>query len=489
MKYHLGIASGTARLRRGLGLSLATWLVAHGSVYARPVVPEVSATRVASSGLPLNSDALQLTTKSYVEEEFYVAGKANRYRIPDVTANAQLIDKGHPYLSRVLVRRPADPARFNGTVVVEWLNVSLGHDADFVYASLRELLVREGYAWVGVSAQHVGVEGLIRSNPARYGKLTLAASNSDPVGGKEIDPPGRGAGGDVLGWDVFSQVGATIAGRASPLMGGLKVKRVIAAGESQSSFRLGMYYNSIQPMHHVYNGFLLYDRGPEFALRTDLEAKLVSFGSEFMNFFLKGSPQPDSTNQRWWEIAGASHESVDEIVSYMDPQILRDQALKGPDGASITLTDFETADCAITPVWSRIPNGDIMKAALKGLNTWLVSGDAPPTVPRLVSDDQKQLVRDSQGRVSGGIHTAAYDAPRAKNGAYGSGKCTLAGYHIDFTSQQMCQRYGNHAEYVNQVQRIVNANLRDRVLLPEEAERTVDEARKLTFECGGLEAQ
>jgi len=485
MKGFVGMTSGFSLLRQGLGLSLATCLCVGNGVHASPVIPEAAVTRVTIAGTPLNSDAQQLATKNYVEEEFFVAGKASRYRIRDVMANAQLIDKDHPYLTRVLVRRPADAARFNGTVVVEWLNVSLGHDADFVYASLRELLVRAGYAWVGVSAQHVGVEGLVASNPSRYGKLTLAASNSDPADGKELDPPGRGAGGDVLGWDVFSQVGATVVDRASPLMSGLKVSRIIAAGESQSSFRLGMYYNSIHPLHRIYDGFLLYDRGPEFALRTDVGTKLVSFGSEFMNMFLKGSPQPDSADQRWWEVAGASHESLDEIASYMDPQILRDHALKGPDGASISLTDFETDGCAITPVWSRVPNGDVMKAALHGLNTWLVSGVAPPTVPRLVSDGQHQLIRDAQGRVSGGIHTAAYDAPRANNGAYSSGKCTLAGYHIDFTPQQMCQRYGSHAAYVAQVQRIVNANVRDRVLLPEEAERTVDEARKLTFGCEG----
>jgi hypothetical protein len=265
----------------------------------------------------------------------------------------------------------------------------------------------------------------------------------------------------------------------------MKVSQVIAAGESQSSFRLGMYYNSIHPLHRVYNGFLLYDRGPEFALRTDLGTKLVSFGSEFMNVFLKGSPQPDSADHRWWEIAGASHESLDEMVTYMDPQILRDRTLKGPDGIAVSLTDFETAGCAITPVWSRVPNGDVMKAALKGLNTWLVSGVAPPTVPRLASDSLHQLIRNADGRVSGGIRTAAYDAPRANNGASGSGKCTLAGYHIDFTPQQMCKRYGNHATYVAQVEGIVNSNVRDGVLLPEEAAKTVTEARQLTFECGG----
>jgi hypothetical protein len=469
----------------GLGLLLAALLATGECAWANPVVPGAMVTRVAVVGSPLNADAQQLAKANYVEDEFYVSGKANRYRLRDLMGAAQLIDKDHPYLTRVLVRRPADPKRFNGTVVVEWLNVSLGHDVDFVYGSLRELVTREGYAWVGVSAQHVGVEGLVKWNPDRYGKLSVAASNIDPADGKELDPPGRGAGGDVLGWDIFSQIGKTISDSASPLLGGLKAKRLIAAGESQSSFRLGMYHNSIHPMHRVYDGFLLYDRGPDFALRTDLGTKLVSFGSEFLNFFLKGSPQPDSADQRWWEVPGSAHVSLEEIDTYIDPQFLRDASLKDTNGASTSLTAFESDGCATTPVWSRVPNGDIMKAALKGLNTWLVDGIAPPSVPRLATDGNKQLVRDAEGRVAGGIRTAAYDAPRANNGAYGTGKCTLAGYHLDFTPKQMCQRYGRHADYVARVQSIVDANVRDRVLLPEEAEKTVNEARQLTFGCDG----
>jgi hypothetical protein len=30
----------------------------------------------------------------------------------------------------MLVRAPIDPRRFNGTVLVEWLNVSVGRDVD-----------------------------------------------------------------------------------------------------------------------------------------------------------------------------------------------------------------------------------------------------------------------------------------------------------------------------------------------------------------------
>ena len=48
--------------------------------------------------------------------------------MPDQTAD---------YTNRAIVRRPADPAKFNGTVLVEWLNVSGGADlaVDFGYLS------------------------------------------------------------------------------------------------------------------------------------------------------------------------------------------------------------------------------------------------------------------------------------------------------------------------------------------------------------------
>jgi hypothetical protein len=69
---------------------------------------------------------------------------------PDVTA---------PYRTRVLVRAPAKPAALSGTVVVEWLNVSGGVDANPEWVSTAEEVVRAGDVWVGVSVQRIGVEG------------------------------------------------------------------------------------------------------------------------------------------------------------------------------------------------------------------------------------------------------------------------------------------------------------------------------------------
>src|SRR5262249_45018090 len=68
-------------------------------------------------------------------------------------------DAQAPYRTRIIVRRPSDPTKFNGTVAVEWLNVSGGLDADPDWTTLHEELVRSGAVWVGVSVQLIGVEG------------------------------------------------------------------------------------------------------------------------------------------------------------------------------------------------------------------------------------------------------------------------------------------------------------------------------------------
>ncbi len=99
----------------------------------------------------------------------------------------------------MVVLTPIDSGAFNGTVLVEWLNVSGGIDAPAEWFMAHREIVREGYAYVAVSAQLVGVEGgaslgtdmsLKTLDPARYARL------SHP--------------GDAFSYDIFSQVGRLV---------------------------------------------------------------------------------------------------------------------------------------------------------------------------------------------------------------------------------------------------------------------------------------
>lgn len=461
----------------------ATINAAPGSMLESPAAELAPAIGTAMSATPM-----PLKASGYVEEEFFIHGKANRYRIANSLEDAQLIDAGHPYVTRALVRRPVNPAHFNGTVIVEWLNVSLDQDIDFVFGATRELLVREGYAWVGVSVQRNGVEALKKWDPTRYRALNVAASNIDPANGKEVDPANpqvMAVGGDVLAWDIFSQVGKLAANKSSKFLGGLEAKRLIAAAESQSTLKVTSYYNSIQPLHKVYDGFLLYDRSGQ--LRTDVEAKTIAIGTEIFTALMGYAPQNDTDHQRWWEINGASHFSLDEIANYVDPFIKRDGAFRDGAGQALNLSELTRSKGPCTPstIYSRVPNGDVLKAALKSLNSWIAGGPAPANAPRFVVDEQNKYVRDANGQILGGIRTAAHDAPIAANAGIGSGPwfCGPSGNHVDFTPAQLCQRYGSHAAYVSRVKAVVSTNVRDGVLLPEEAKKTVEDAQALTFSC------
>jgi hypothetical protein len=147
------------------------------STSAGAAVPNPAVTGpVVVSGIPGNTahdypffaTNHDLATHGYIEEEFFIQGTASRYNTP-AQATGTVIDGDHPYKTRVVVRRPADAKRFNGTVLVEWYNVTNGFDAENMWFFAWEHMLRAGYVWVGVSAQQVGVATLKKFSAARYG--------------------------------------------------------------------------------------------------------------------------------------------------------------------------------------------------------------------------------------------------------------------------------------------------------------------------------
>ena len=158
-----------------------------------------------------------------------------------------------PYKTRIVVYRPADDGDFNGTVFVEWFNVSAGFDVAVDWTMAHTQIVRSGGAYVGVSAQAVGVQG---------GQDAIGGAASGGV--KAADPDRYGTlthPGDEFSYDIFTQAGVVAFGQASvnPLEG-LKVERIIGTGESQSAFRMVSYTNAIHPLTHLFDGFLIHSR-------------------------------------------------------------------------------------------------------------------------------------------------------------------------------------------------------------------------------------
>ena len=214
-------------------------------------VPVTSALGDPAHGYPFLATDYDLAGHGYVEEEFFLSGEATRYAANGAT-DATVLSTGHDYTTRIVVRRPVDAAGFNGTVLAEWYNVSNQWDQEVDWFQTHEHLVREGYAWVGVSAQRAGVHsatGLRAWSPDRYGSLDLTD------GGTVTD--------DTLSWDVFSQaVQAVRSPTGVAPLGPLDAERVIATGHSQSAFRLWSYVNSVDPLAGVVDAVVLHGGGP-----------------------------------------------------------------------------------------------------------------------------------------------------------------------------------------------------------------------------------
>src|ERR1700722_19893358 len=95
-----------------------------------PLVPEVVGPLVGD-GLPWGVPRRDISELGYLVEEFLLEGEASAYRSvddrpsPDGQWGAIQFPQAH-YRTRILVVRPVDPARFNGTVLLNWQNVSGG---------------------------------------------------------------------------------------------------------------------------------------------------------------------------------------------------------------------------------------------------------------------------------------------------------------------------------------------------------------------------
>ncbi len=113
---------------------------------------------------------------------------------------------GRPYRTRLLVLRPDRAERFNGTVVVGWQNVSAGYES--VAPSHGEIY--EGYAWVGVSAQEVGLYGFPTGMERMASRRALPLLEHDPERYGDLTHPG-----DQIAFDLFTQAGRALSPRRS----------------------------------------------------------------------------------------------------------------------------------------------------------------------------------------------------------------------------------------------------------------------------------
>src|SRR5215472_6170700 len=189
--------------------AIATLLLA---VNTAPVPKVTGPVPVTADSYPFmasnrTTPAFDLSKVGYVEEEFMVSGTANVY---DWTSDGALNVKtpNAPYGTRILVRRPSNPARFSGTVIVELLFPARRFDWSMMWGFSHNYIIEHGDAWVGITLPSAA-DGLKKFNPTRYADVSFAnPSPNAPCAGAQNNA--ASATEDGLRWDMISQVGALL---------------------------------------------------------------------------------------------------------------------------------------------------------------------------------------------------------------------------------------------------------------------------------------
>lgn len=308
-----------------------------------------------------------LASRGYVEEEFYLEGNANAYDTPvpvfgpsplPATFTTNVVRADVPYRTRMIVRRPTDPAKFNGTVVVEWLNVTDGFDGEYFWVQAKDHLLREGYAYVGLSAQDNAISvsplSLKKFSTTRYGSLDVTGAGTVTA--------------DALSYDIFSQAAKAVRSVPSVIKG-LSVQNVLGIGMSQSGMRLGVYANYLHKQAPIYQGFLI--QVANQPIRDDLGTPVIKVlsESEATSNSLTGSQADTPTRRTWW-VAGSSHgDSVQRMGR--TPVRLRDLGLSN--------TGNDACAGGATPTRPRTPFKHVVSAAVYHLKRQVETGALPPS--------------------------------------------------------------------------------------------------------------
>jgi hypothetical protein len=439
---------------------------------------------------PFSAVDFDLAPHGFVQEEFLIEGKANTYDIgmafgigAEVPAggDANITSADHPYKTRILVFRPSDPARFNGTVVYDWLNATSGYDITLHWFHQKDFILRKGYAYVGITAQHMPIDsetGLKQFSPERYGML-------DVTDGGRIGTDSGSISFDALAFDIYAQGAKAI--RAVPMvLGKLPVKKIIAVGGSQSAGRVGVFMNNVNPISdNIVDASLIIYGGPK--LRTDLTTPIIKVITETET---EGTgtlnqtqiAQPDTDKLKTWIVAGAAHADFHGLM----PRIaiyLRDMDMNAA-GARET--------CA-TPSRSRVNARYVYNAAITWIEKYL--DDASTKIPTCPAVEfaassiptRPVAARDADGIIRGGVRLPDVDVPVGVNTGIG---CGLSGTFSPFGQAKLDALYPTHGDYVAKVSAAANKAIAEGFLLPEDAQDVIDTAHASVYGrqlvCGPL---
>ncbi|MEY4760325.1 MAG: hypothetical protein RLZZ200_181 [Pseudomonadota bacterium] len=483
--------------RRILPLIVSIGLLAAAAApaIAASLVPTPRATElpVAATNRPFLGAArtrqpVDLGVAGYVEKEYLVTGLAG---VPDWNAQGmspavRLRSDNHPYVTRMLVRRPAERARFSGRVVVELLDGAGGSDTAPLWGLSAAHFLRDGDAWVGLTVMPAAAEALRRFDSMRYKDIRLAAPSSQDCRNAPTTPD------QGLAWDVIAQAGALLrsSSKENPLVD-FDVRRLVAGGYGRAGSYVVTYVNVAHDTLRLGNERPVFDAYVDVAgvdgaaplhdcaasmtaedprrqvPKRDVPVITVMTQTDVgrTQWMRRSDGDAEDDVYRLYEIAGMGHAGP---FPAGQPSSL-DAKIAGID-ASADVVCLEPA--------STFPAGLAMNAIWQQLDELLVDGKALSSVPRIETGEAGVVRVDTLGNAIGGWRLPQLDLPlavyRATNRARpdapaAQGLCALTPMMRRLEPAKLKALYGNRATYLKKFNAALETAVSDRRLTAADA--------------------
>jgi len=381
----------------------------------RAAVSVVPAPEGQGPAFPTGIRTLGDLPRRYVEQEYFVSGVVDVYGYASPPLPGQLFlrdDAETAYTTRVVIRRPVLPWRFNGTIVVEWLNSTAGFDSAPAWDMSAGYFARSGIVWVGVSVSPVSIDFL------RDG---CSFMSQPPCGTRYValSMPEPGQAYEMVS-QIVTLLRSDSAENPLPRSWRRRVKRVFHVGQSQQASDVTTYANEFH--FELNDGYFIQamaasgkppsSGSPGFGPsdlrgypRTDLPVPVVRAQTEtdlvLFSAWAGRARQIDSDTPsfRYYELAGVAHNVVHDVEVF------------SIDGEPVLLGDL----CA-QPVNSGADGpvfGSYLYNAMWRNMEWQVRfGIEPPHGEPLQMEDG-QIARDAFGNALGGVRLPALEVPLA----------------------------------------------------------------------------
>jgi hypothetical protein len=464
-----------------IAIAFAASVHAAALVLSGPI-DSTGSTPYQSTMVPGSRNAELAAAHNYMEQEFFLSGRANVYRYTPAR-QLEVGMAGVPYTTRLLITLPRDPTQFNGKVYLTPFHPQRGMG---FWEAIRDYVYREGDAWVGIM---VGTD-------ERSREASVQGEPVDAVGVLHAWSPERYASinwprDDGIRWDVFGQVARLLRAddTANPLHD-LKIKNLYALGWSFTGSLLRTFINE---------GF--HDKYRQASGAPAIDGYLVGisnyhFISGYVPINSKTPPLgvddprriPKPVDVPVIELMTENEAVTKSIhpVAQRDTGIGRYRVYEVPglthgDGLH---DDSGPSDCPFPQ--SDVPFRQITWAVLENLDLWVREGIPPPMAqPLEVNPGRGQAVKDGMGNALGGIRPAQIAVPLASYDSPADHRCQpraphyLAIRRIPLNPEKFQQLYpGGPAEYLQRFEACLDGLIKQRWILPEDRDAQFEAARE-----------